>query len=93
MARRRPLRRAPRSTDSRFPAPDGFGQATLTTPGAHWDADLGEYLLDWDEVRSASEPRNTALDFCLEVVRHACSVCGWDPALAASAEGVPPPVN
>jgi hypothetical protein len=76
-----------------FPAPDGFGQAKLTTPGAHWDADLGEYLLDWDEVRSAPEPRNTALDFCLEVVRHACSVCGWDPALAASAEGVPPPIS
>ena len=22
-----------------FPAPDGFGEATLKTPGAHWDAD------------------------------------------------------
>jgi hypothetical protein len=25
-------------------------------------------------------------------VIHACAVCGWDPALAASAEGIPPPV-
>lgn len=24
--------------------------------------------------------------------RHACEVCEWDPALAASAEGTPPPV-
>src|SRR5262249_50583328 len=28
------------------PAPDGFGGAELAS-GARWDADLGEYVLDW----------------------------------------------
>jgi hypothetical protein len=26
------------------------------------------------------------------VFRHACTMCEWDPALAASAEGNPPPL-
>jgi hypothetical protein len=75
-----------------FPAPDGFETATLSPPAAHWDSVLGEYLLDWDDVRTAPEPHHTALEFAQSAVRHACTVCGWDPALAASAEGVPPPV-
>ena len=48
--------------------------------------------LDWEDVRGAPDPHRAALDFGLSVIRHACTVCGWDPDLAASAEGVPPPV-
>ena len=33
-----------------------------------------------------------ALEFARSAFRHACAVCGWDPALAASADGTPPPV-
>src|SRR6476661_7906013 len=32
------------------PAPDDFAGATLGVPGARWDAKLGEYVLDWDDV-------------------------------------------
>jgi hypothetical protein len=75
-----------------FPTPDGFEQATLSPPAAHWDAELREYILNWDDVRVAAEPHRAAVDFGLSAIRHACAVCGWDPDLAASAEGVPPPV-
>ena len=54
---------------------------------------LGEYVLDWDDVRAAAEPHAAALEFARSAFRHACAVCGWDPALAASAEGTPPPVS
>jgi hypothetical protein len=74
-----------------FPAPDGFDQATLSPAAARWDTELGEYLLDWDDVRRSPDPHRDALDFGRSAIRHACLVCGWDPALAASAEGVPPP--
>jgi hypothetical protein len=76
-----------------FPAPDGFEQATLSPPAARWDEDLREYLLDWDDVRNAANPHRVAVEFGLSAIRHACLACGWDPALAASAEGVPPPVT
>jgi hypothetical protein len=74
------------------PAPDGFAAATLSPVAAHWEAELGEYVLDWDDLIATSDPRAAALDFARSAFRHACAVCGWDSALAGSAEGTPPPV-
>ena len=75
------------------PAPPGFDRASLSPSAARWDNALGEYVLDWDDVRAAEDPYGTALEFARSAFRHACVVCGWDPALAASAEGTPPPVS
>ena len=72
------------------PAREGF--AELAIPSARWESALGEYVLDWDDVRASSNPPAVALDFARRVFRHACAVCEWDDALAASAEGTPPPV-
>jgi hypothetical protein len=74
------------------PAPEGFADATLSPPAARWDAEMGLYVLDWEDVRTAPDPHATALEFARSLFRHACAVCEWDPALAASAEGTPPPV-
>jgi Family of unknown function (DUF5996) len=74
------------------PAPDGFAGATLAPAAAHWDGNLGEYVLDWEDIRSTPDPPASALEFAHSAFGHACAVCDWDPALAASAEGVPPPV-
>ncbi len=74
------------------PVAEGFDSATLSPPAAHWEAALGEYVLDWDDVRSSPDPYAAGMDFARSAFRHACLVCGWDPALAASAEGTPPPV-
>jgi hypothetical protein len=75
-----------------FPAPVGFETATLSPAAARWESELGEYILDWDDVRVAPDPHHAALDFGLSAIRHACTVCGWDPDLAASTQGLPPPV-
>jgi hypothetical protein len=74
------------------PVPPGFEDAALSPEAARWDDALGEYVLDWDDVRAAPDPRAYALEFARSAFRHACLVCGWDEALAASAEGTPPPV-
>jgi hypothetical protein len=75
------------------PAPPAFGRASLSPASARWDEALGEYILDWDEVRAARDPRAEALEFARSAFRHACQVCGWDPELAATAEGRPPPIT
>jgi hypothetical protein len=75
------------------PAPDGFADARLSPSSSRWDSALGEYVLDWDDVCSSSDPHATALEFARSALRHACAVCEWDPALLASAEGSPPPVS
>ena len=62
------------------------------SPG-RWDATLGEYVLDWDDVVRSGSPFATALEFGRSVARHACITCDWEPELAASLEGRPPPVT
>jgi hypothetical protein len=74
------------------PAPEEFAQAALAPEAARWDGGLGLYLLDWEDVCAASDPHAYALEFARSAFDHACVVCEWDPALRASAEGVPPPV-
>jgi len=76
-----------------FPAPEGVETATLSPPTAQWDTELKEYVLDWDDARLAPDPSEAALSFARSAIRHACRVAGWDPALSASVEGVPPPVT
>jgi hypothetical protein len=76
-----------------YPAPEGFAGASLSPPEARWDAELGEYILDWDDVRVSADPHATALQFARAAFHYACEVCEWDPALLASAEGTPPPVS
>ena len=44
-------------------------------------------------MRTAADPHATALEFAQSVFRHACLVCGWDPALAATADSIPPPIG
>jgi hypothetical protein len=74
------------------PAPEGFASSALIPALARWEDSLGEYVLDWQDVRSAADPRALALEFARSAVAHACTVCEWDPALAASAQGTPAPV-
>src|SRR4051812_14849059 len=74
------------------PAPEGFAGGALSPPAARWDGALGEYLLDWDDARATGDPHAAALDFARSAFRHACAVCEWDPELADSAHGTPPPV-
>jgi hypothetical protein len=75
------------------PAPDGFSKATLSPPAARWEDSLGEYVLDWEDAVHSPDPRGAGLEFARSAFRHACLVCGWDSALADSAEGSPPPVR
>ena len=75
-----------------YPPQAGLESATVSPTAAHWDAQLGEYILDWDDARSAPDPHAVAVEFGRSIIRHACAVCNWDSTLAASAEGVPPPI-
>lgn len=74
------------------PAPDSFSDGKVSPTAARWDSTLGLYVLDWDNVRAGDDPHSTALEFARSVFAHACTVCEWDPELAASIDGTPPPV-
>ena len=74
------------------PAHEDFPRGTLSPAAARWDTELGEFILDWDDVVGAPDPRAAGVEFARSAFQHACRVCAWDPALAASAESNPPPV-
>jgi hypothetical protein len=75
------------------PAAEGWADAQLEPATARWEPDLAEYILDWADVVASPDPHKTALEFARSVSAHACAVCAWDPTLAASLEGTPPPVQ
>jgi hypothetical protein len=70
-----------------FPSPEGLREATLSPQSAYYDGSLGEFLLDWDDVVAAEDPRATAFQFGRSLISHACEACDWDPFLKESAEG------
>ncbi|MBN8866564.1 MAG: hypothetical protein J0H98_03325 [Solirubrobacterales bacterium] len=74
------------------PPEDGFAGRELSGPG-RWSEELGEYLLDHDAAAATEDPERTVVEFCGEIFAHACEVCDWNPRLAASATGDPPPVS
>ncbi len=73
------------------PAVEAFPTAQLAP--AYWNGTLGEYVLDWDDVRTSADPHAVALGFARSAFQHACQVCQWDPQLAATADSKPPPVR
>jgi hypothetical protein len=75
------------------PAPGNFAKGKLAPPSARWEATLGEYILDWHDVIASPDPFGAAFEFGRSVIAYACTVCDWDPALANSAQGIPPPVQ
>ena len=75
------------------PTPDGFSAAVVEPEAARWEPGLGEYVLDWNDIRDLDDPRAPALDFARSAFRHACLMREWDPPLLASVEGSTPPVN
>jgi len=74
-----------------YPAPEGFAESDLS-PG-RWNPDLGEFLLDWDDVVASPDPHATALDFARAAARNACKLCSWDQTLAKSLDGDPQPIR
>jgi hypothetical protein len=76
-----------------FPPPAGLAEATLSPAAARWDEDLGEFVLDWHDVRTARNPRAAAVDFAHSAFRQASLACEWSADLLGSTEGSPPPVR
>jgi hypothetical protein len=75
------------------PAPPGYSDARLDPPAARWEPELGEFVLDWEDVRGAANPHHAALTFARSVVRHSCTVGQWDRTLATTVDGVPAPLT
>ncbi len=64
-----------------YPPGDGIETAQLSLPPAGWNADLGEFVLRYDDVRTSSSPHDTLREF-LDSAYAACARSrSWDPDL------------
>lgn len=67
-----------------YPKPEGIEDARLDVPGAAWNTELGEFILGYDDVRTAPSPE-AALRAFLDAAYVACATrAHWDPRLTAS---------
>ena len=61
-----------------FPSPDGIEQAEVEPDAARWNPEMGEFLLPYEAVRTAVEPRRALLDFLETTYRAGAGLAGWD---------------
>lgn len=59
------------------PEPDGFRNARLPA-GGRYDETLGEYVLDYDAVRTADDPDTVLLEFMEDTYLAGAEAGGWD---------------
>lgn len=68
------------------PAPAGIDQEPVRPAAAHWAPVVGEFLLPYEDVRSASSPREAILEFCESVYGAGARLAHWDPNLVLREE-------
>jgi len=71
-----------------YPAPAGFDAARVEPAGAVWSAEMGEWLLPYEAVRSAADPDAALMAFLQTSYRAAANLAHWDAALECEL-GVP----
>ena len=60
------------------PEPNGFGDARVLPASAFYDKDAGQFRLKYDDVRSATSPRQTLLDFCRTTYEATATLAAWN---------------
>lgn len=61
-----------------YPEPDGFSTEPVRPAGAAYNGEVGQFLLDYDAVRSAASPDDALLEF-MQTTYEACANRGaWD---------------
>jgi hypothetical protein len=72
-----------------YPAPAGFADAKVRPAEAFFSKELGEFILPYDAVRRAREPRRVLLDFLQTTYDAAADLAHWDRAALECALGEP----
>jgi hypothetical protein len=67
-----------------YPQPQGIENARIAPVAARWDAGMGEFLLDYDDLRQSDDPDGESLAFLESTYAAGAAAAGWDPALLGS---------
>lgn len=61
-----------------YPTPDGFSESSVRPDEAFWLADLGEFVLPYEAVRTADSPDDALYSFFETTYAAAADLAGWD---------------
>jgi hypothetical protein len=67
-----------------YPQPQGIENAKVGPNAARWDAGMGEFLLDYDDLRQSSNPDGDLLTFFESTYNAGATAAGWDSGLLGS---------
>jgi len=75
------------------PAPEGIDKAQIRPAAAGWNSQLGEFILMYDEVRSAPSPQQMLHDFLQSTYEAGATLGHWDRGAleASSTQSYGPP--
>jgi len=62
------------------PVPPGLDAEPVRPAAAYWDRQLGEFILKYDDARTAPSPEQAILDFCQSAYEAGAKRAQWDRA-------------
>jgi hypothetical protein len=60
------------------PVPPGLEKEPVRPQAAGWNAQLGEFILKYEDARSSSSPDQAILDFCESAYEAGAKLAQWD---------------
>ena len=72
-----------------YPSLEGFAAARVEPDAARWDEGYGEFVLDYDSVRTAKDPDSALLNFLQSTYAAAADLGQWDRKALDCPLGVP----
>jgi hypothetical protein len=64
-----------------YPQPANVEQAKIEPASAHWEKTLGEFILDYDDVRNSQNPEKDLLSFFESTYSAEAKFAGWESKL------------
>jgi len=69
-----------------YPQPAGIENMRINPPSARWDSAMGEFILDYDDLRASTDPDGDPLAFFDSTYEAGAACSGWDSTLIGSAK-------
>jgi hypothetical protein len=76
-----------------YPEPEGFATARITPDAAFYHSELREFILPYDDVRTAVSPDDTLLGFLQDTYDAAADLGAWDRATVEWSPDNPQPFH
>src|SRR5262245_24603143 len=67
-----------------YPQPKGIEKTKISPANARWESQMGQFLFDYDDLRTAKNPDEDLLSFFESTYKAGAQCAGWEPTLVGS---------